>query len=53
MQGKTLGLVGVGRIGSRVYQKLKSFGFRIIGTDPYLSDRRKADLGMEFVPLDT
>ena len=53
MQGKTLGLVGVGRIGSRVYQKLKSFGFRIIGTDPYLSDRRKADLGMEFVPFDT
>jgi D-3-phosphoglycerate dehydrogenase len=43
MHGKTLGIVGVGRIGSRVYRKLQHFGLKIIGTDPYLSDQRKAE----------
>jgi D-3-phosphoglycerate dehydrogenase len=36
LHGKTLGIVGVGRIGSRVYRKLRDFGFRILGCDPYL-----------------
>lgn len=56
LDGKTLGILGVGRIGSRVYRKLKTFGFRIIACDPYLSDRRKADLesqGLVFVDNDT
>jgi D-3-phosphoglycerate dehydrogenase / 2-oxoglutarate reductase len=50
MEGKTLGILGVGRIGSRVLAKLRAFGFRIIGNDPYLSDKRKAALeGIEWV----
>jgi D-3-phosphoglycerate dehydrogenase len=49
MHGKTLGIVGLGRIGSRVGLKIKSFGFKIIGCDPYLSDTRKAESGIEFV----
>lgn len=53
LDGKTLGIVGVGRIGSRVYRKLKTFGFKIIGTDPYLSAKRIAELGLEFVPRET
>ena len=53
LDGKTLGIVGVGRIGSRVYRKLKSFGLKIIANDPYLSAKRKADLGMEFVDKET
>ena len=53
MDGKTLGIVGVGRIGSRVYRKLKGFGFKIIGTDPYLSPARIAELGLEFVDRET
>ena len=53
LDGKTLGIVGVGRIGSRVLRKLKSFGFRIIGSDPYLSEKRKADLGIPFVDMET
>ena len=53
MKGKTLGILGVGRIGSRVAMKLKSFGMRIIGCDPYLSDARKADVGIEFVDKKT
>jgi D-3-phosphoglycerate dehydrogenase len=43
MDGKTLGIVGLGRIGSRVYRKLRFFGMNIIATDPYLSDKRKAE----------
>jgi D-3-phosphoglycerate dehydrogenase len=47
--GKTVGLLGCGRIGSRVYQKLKSFGVNFLIADPYLSDRRKAELCIEVV----
>jgi D-3-phosphoglycerate dehydrogenase len=43
MDGKTLGIMGVGRIGSRVYRKLRSFGMKILGCDPYLSEQRKAE----------
>jgi len=53
MDGKTLGILGVGRIGSRVARKLQSFGLRILGCDPYLSAARKAELGIEFVDQDT
>jgi D-3-phosphoglycerate dehydrogenase len=44
MRGKTLGIVGVGRIGSRVYRKLHSFGFRFLGNDPYLSQERRDEM---------
>ncbi len=53
LDGKTLGIVGVGRIGSRVYRKLKHFGFRILGCDPYLPDERRRELGIEFTDLET
>lgn len=53
MDGKTLGILGLGRIGSRVYRKLKSFGFKIIGCDPYLSDKRKAEIDVPFVDMET
>ena len=54
MEGKTLGVLGVGRIGSHVVRKMQSFGFRIIGCDPYLSDKRKASmLGIEWVDKET
>jgi D-3-phosphoglycerate dehydrogenase len=55
MDGKVLGIVGVGRIGSRVYRKLRTFGFsKILGSDPYLSDKRRAELGdLQFVDRQT
>lgn len=53
LDGKTLGIIGVGRIGSRVYRKLRTFGFQILGNDPYLTDQRRAELGMEFVDQET
>jgi len=44
MDGKTLGILGTGRIGSRVYRKLRYFGMKIIAHDPYLSPQRQAEL---------
>jgi len=56
LDGKTLGILGTGRIGSRVFRKLRTFGFRIIACDPYLSEKRKAELtaqGLVYVDHDT
>jgi len=53
MAGQKLGIIGCGRIGSRVYQKLKSFGFEFLICDPYLSADRKRELGMEVVDKET
>ena len=53
MDGQTVGIVGCGRIGSLVYGKLKHFGVKFLICDPYLSDPRKAELGIETVDLET
>jgi D-3-phosphoglycerate dehydrogenase len=53
MAGQTLGIIGCGRIGSRVYKKLQSFGFKFLISDPYLSAERKAELGIEVVDHET
>jgi len=53
MMGKTLGIIGCGRIGSRVYQRLASFGFNFLVCDPYLTSERKRELGIEVVDHDT
>ncbi|MCL2648762.1 MAG: C-terminal binding protein [Phycisphaerales bacterium] len=43
MDGRTVGIVGMGRIGSRVYRKIRHFGFKFLAHDPYLSEKRKAE----------
>lgn len=53
MAGRTVGILGCGRIGSRVYQKLKSFGFQFLICDPYLAGERKRELGIEVVDKET
>ncbi len=53
MAGKTLGIIGCGRVGSRVYRKLQSFGFNFLICDPYLSDKRIQELGIELVDHET
>jgi D-3-phosphoglycerate dehydrogenase len=45
--GKTLGIIGCGRIGSRVYRKLAGFDMRRLVCDPYIDERRMGALGVE------
>lgn len=53
MAGKVLGIVGCGRIGSKVYDKLHGFGFsKILVCDPYLTPERIAELDVTMVGLD-
>jgi D-3-phosphoglycerate dehydrogenase len=53
MAGQTVGIIGCGRIGSRVYQKLTSFGVKFLICDPYLTAERKRELGIEVVDKET
>jgi len=50
--GKTVGVVGLGRIGQLVAQRLAAFGTHIVAYDPYVSQARAAQLGIELLPLD-
>jgi D-3-phosphoglycerate dehydrogenase len=43
----TLGIVGIGRIGSHLSSYAKAFGMRVLGCDPYQPSTRFADLGIE------
>jgi D-3-phosphoglycerate dehydrogenase len=50
--GKTVGVVGLGRIGQLVAARLAAFGTHIIAYDPYVPPARAAQLGIELLPLD-
>lgn len=50
--GKTVGVVGMGRIGQLVAQRLAAFGAHIVAYDPYVSQARAAQLGIELLTLD-
>ncbi len=50
---KTVGIIGVGRVGSNVAKRLQAFNMRTIGYDPYIPLERGKQLGVELVDLDT
>ena len=50
--GKTVGVVGLGRIGVLVAQRLAAFDVSLIAYDPYIQPGRAAQLGVRLVPLD-
>lgn len=52
LAGKTLGLVGLGRVGSRVAQLAQAFGMKVLAYDPYMSSERAAALGVTLLPLE-
>jgi len=52
LHGKTLGIVGLGRIGGGVAQRATAFGMTLLATDPFISRTRAEALGAELVPLD-
>ncbi len=53
LNGKTLGIVGMGRIGSQVVVRSKAFGMDIMVYDPYITPEAAAELGVEVVDLET
>lgn len=52
LSGKTLGIVGLGRIGSHVARVATAFGMRVLGWSPRLTDERAAAAGAERRDLD-
>lgn len=49
---KTLGIIGLGRIGSEAAKRARGFGMKIIAYDPYISTERAQKLGVELVELE-
>jgi len=49
---KTVGIVGLGRIGVLVAQRLSAFGMQVIAYDPYVQAGRAAQMGVRMVTLD-
>ncbi len=51
--GKTLGIIGLGKIGREVAIRSKAFGMTIIGYDPVLSEEMASKIGVRLVDLDS
>jgi D-3-phosphoglycerate dehydrogenase/C-terminal binding protein len=52
LAGATLGIIGLGRIGTAVALRAKGFRLKIVACDPYLPDGYDKALGVTMVPLD-
>lgn len=52
VRGKTLGIVGVGRIGGEVAKRAQAFGMEVLAFDPILTELKAESLGVELVDLD-
>lgn len=52
LDGKTLGVVGLGRIGSEVAKRGQAFRMRVVAYDPFLRADKAAQMGVEALPLD-
>ncbi len=52
LRGKTLGIVGCGRIGLEVARRAKAFGMNLIGYDPFIAPVIARENGITLVPID-
>jgi D-3-phosphoglycerate dehydrogenase / 2-oxoglutarate reductase len=50
LEGKTLAIIGLGRVGLAVAKRAQGFDMKVIGFDPFLSAERAHELGIESVP---
>jgi D-3-phosphoglycerate dehydrogenase len=50
LKGRTLGIIGTGRIGSEIARKAAPFGYRLLGYDPYVEEMKN---GLQKVSLET
>ena len=49
LHGKTLGIIGLGRVGTLVAQRASSFGMRLVAYDPYVAPARAQQMGVTLV----
>ena len=52
LSGKTLGVVGLGRVGQEVARKFDALGMEVVAYDPYIAAERAQQLGAELVPFE-
>jgi len=52
LRGKTLGILGLGRIGLEVAKRARGFGLEIIGSDPFVSAAVARENGISLLPLE-
>jgi D-3-phosphoglycerate dehydrogenase len=52
LRGKTLGIVGLGRVGVEVLRRAQAFGMKIVAHDPYVAPALAQQLNVSMVPLD-
>jgi len=52
LAGKTIGIIGIGRIGSYVARLSRAFGMRVIGYDPFVTPESALQKGVEWVELE-
>jgi D-3-phosphoglycerate dehydrogenase len=53
LSGKTLGVIGLGRVGREVTQRMLAFSMKVMAVDPYVTEKVAADIGVELVDMDT
>jgi D-3-phosphoglycerate dehydrogenase len=52
LSGKTLGVIGLGRVGALVAQRALAFGMRLVAYDPFVSEERARHMGVELLGLE-
>src|ERR1700733_2395200 len=52
LHGKTLGVIGLGRVGALVAQRALAFGMRLVAYDPFVSADRAKHMGVELMGLE-
>ena len=50
LAGKTIGVIGLGRVGHLVAVRAAAFGMRVIAYDPYVSHERAKEMGVDVMP---
>ncbi len=53
LRGKTLGIIGLGKVGTEVAKRARAFEMRILANDPFVSEERAKSMGIELADKDT
>ncbi|MBI2914815.1 MAG: phosphoglycerate dehydrogenase [Firmicutes bacterium] len=52
LQGKTMGIIGLGRIGTEVVKRVQAFEMKVVAHDPFISQERARRLGVRLATVD-